>query len=150
MASYSRPPDRAPTLASLSLLLFRIGCGSALLYFHGWDSAVAAWNRIWKAQPWPLIEHLESINYPFPLVLSVAAAIVCVIAPLSVILGFLTRLSALLIVAVILFVLPVSLGGGAPLAQELSLFYLLAFFLLVLQGGGSFGLDSVFGKKKGA
>lgn len=145
--SYSRSLEKPRALASVSLLLFRAGCAGSLLYFHGWANALGAWNHFWKSDPWPLVDRLQAAGYPIPVAFATAAAVILLVAPISIILGFLTRLSALLVLAVVIAALPAVLGSGEPLPQELSLFYLLGYFLLLLQGGGGYGLDSAFRKQ---
>lgn len=141
--SSDKPRSPSP-LSSLSLFLFRVGCCALLVYYHAWSNAVAAWNYIWKGEPWTLIEELQTLQYPFPPALAITASVICSVASVSIILGFLTRLSALLVFAVLVFVIPVTISSGDPLRLELTLFYLLGFSLIIFQGGGAFGADSFF------
>ncbi len=140
--------QKASPIVDFSLLLFRLGCGLLLLLSHGWSNAVEAWNYVWKDQPWSFIDQLAAADYPFPVLLASGAAAICAVLPASIVLGFLTRICSGLILIVLVMALVAGSQLGAAGQEELILLYILAFGLLFLQGGGAFGIDSLFYRKK--
>ncbi|MFV1995005.1 MAG: hypothetical protein ACC661_06180 [Verrucomicrobiales bacterium] len=150
MAVYSSQRQRASPLFDIALLLFRLGCSAVLLVGHSWNNAVLGWNYLWKGMPWPLVEKLHDAGLPLPALFGAAAAVACFAAPVGVALGFLSRLFALLAILVLVGLLLLPLGAEGDQIQELVMLYLLSFGLILLLGGGSYSLDTLFRKRKSA
>ncbi len=128
------------SLASLGLLLLRVGAGVLLLYGHGWGKLVHFSERATRF-PDPL-----HVGAPASLALVVFAEVFC---SLAVILGFLTRLAT--IPLIVFFAVAVFVQHAhAPFDdKELALVYVVPFLTLLLTGGGRFALDGWLGRKLG-
>ena len=149
MALYRDLSARSSPLSHVSLLVLRLGAVAILVFYHLWAEGHAAWEFLWRQQPWPLIGTLDSSKFPYPKILAVAAAGICTLASVTIVLGFLTRLSALLIVCVLTAAIPISFASTAPIHRELHSFYILGFSMILLMGGGRHALDSIFVTKRG-
>ncbi len=144
MALYRGLSARSSPLSHVSLLVLRLGCVGILVFYHGWAEGHAAWSFLWTHEPWALVGTLKTAGFPYPATLAVTAASICALASLTLTIGFLTRLSAFLILVVLVAATPISLASPAPIHRELHSFYLLGFSLIVLLGGGRHALDTIF------
>ena len=144
---FSNAPQGAHPLMHGGIFILRTGLASVMLLMHGIPLAIAAWRYIWKKQPWPLVESLTELQYPFPAIVSTSTAIILTIFPLSVFLGFLSRIaSAILVVFLVtVFVAASSLEGF--IAQESIFLYLIGFSTIIVTGSGFISLDTVFQRR---
>jgi putative oxidoreductase len=132
------PAPRQDTASSIGLLVLRLGAGGLLLYGHGWPKLMSA------------VERASSFANPIGLGpvasfwLVVFAEVLC---SGLVMLGFLTRLSA---VPLVIFF---SVAGFIQHAhdpwpkRELAFIFGVPFLALFFLGGGRFSLDAVLGTR---
>lgn len=97
---YSRP---APAPASFSLarhsglLALRLTAGGSLLCWYGVREALGAWAHIWQKSPWSLPSQLSALGFPAALPLALSLVGLTLLGSLFIVLGLLTRLSAIIL-----------------------------------------------------
>ncbi len=120
----------------LSLLLLRIAAGGFMLS-HGYGKMVKLFNGTFEfADP-------IGLGVELSLVLTVFSEVLCA---LFIVLGILPRFAAIPLIitmVVIVFVVHASDGFGK---QELPLFYLISYVVILLLGGGKYSLQRLFSK----
>lgn len=120
----------------LSLLLLRIAAGGFMLS-HGYGKMVKLFNGTFEfADP-------IGLGVELSLVLTVFSEVLCA---LFIVLGILPRFAAIPLIItmiVIVFVVHASDGFGK---QELPLFYLISYAVILLLGGGKYSLQRLFSK----
>ena len=127
------------TWNDLGLLIIRIGFSAAMLT-HGWPKLMKLIEQKNPRFPDPL----GIGDYP-SLILAVVGEVV---APVLLIMGLKTRLSAIPAVATMVVALFVVHGGDPFKKQELALLYLLGFSALLLTGGGRYSVDGMLKARK--
>lgn len=143
-----------PTLKSSSTPVFwginvlRIGAGICLLYMHGINHTLAAWQSMWNHVTWNIPQILEQANIPYAEPVAVGAAAILIWTCVSWILGFAVRFSSALF-------LPLTIGGlflanEASLSgtAEVSILYFFIALTLIINGAGFISLDSLFNLAK--
>lgn len=123
-----------------TIAILRIGAGVVLLTRHGWNSAIGAYEFLWKEQPWAWVNAFSDAGLPYPTLLAPAAAIVIAAVAVCWCAGFLTRLFAVV-------AMPVAVGAiikGGTLYSEIGWLYLLIAITLLLYGSGAFSIDQLF------
>jgi uncharacterized membrane protein YphA (DoxX/SURF4 family) len=143
----------SPLRAFRTVSLMRIGTGLVLFYYYGMEAAVRGWQYALKQVPWSFEANLERAAMPFPKVLAVVVALVVIGVSLSWILGFLTRLFAVLFLPIVLGAMLVAERLALPSNHtEMGLLYLLITISLLVSGSGKISLDALFklgaGQKK--
>ncbi len=139
---HSRPASSPPSpsiLLNLGLLVLRIVAGSCLLAAHGWEAGRAAWSHIWHKTPWGLPGQLADLGFPFSLPLGIAMILLTLLGGLFLILGLLSRSSAL--VMGLMTLMAALLYRAFPSAAETAVLYTGIFVALFLGGPGAFSLD---------
>ena len=120
----------------LSLLLLRIAAGGFMLS-HGYGKMVKLFNGTFEfADP-------IGLGVELSLVLTVFSEVLCA---LFIVLGILPRFAAIPLIitmVVIVFVVHASDGFGK---QELPLFYLISYLVILLVGAGKYSVQSLFSK----
>lgn len=126
-----------------TIAIVRIGAGTLLMTRHGFAAAMGAYQFFWqeKAWAWPTLFHDAGV--PYPHLLAPAVAVVVAGVALSWILGFLTRLFAVVFLPVIITALVLLQKAGAPQAETAWL-YLFITVTLILFGSGAVSLDKLF------
>jgi len=120
----------------LSLLLLRIAAGGFMLS-HGYGKMVKLFNGI--------VEFADPIGLgvELSLILTVFSEVLCA---LFILLGIIPRLAAIPLIItmlVIVFVVHASDGFGK---QELPLFYLISYLVILLVGAGKYSVQSLLSK----
>lgn len=118
----------------LGLLIIRLGFSAAMLT-HGWPKLMK------------LIEQ-KNPRFPDPLGIGdypslIMAVIGEIVAPILLIIGFKTRLSAIPAAATMFAALFIVHGGDPFKKQELALLYLLGFSSILIAGGGRYSVDGM-------
>jgi putative oxidoreductase len=145
-------PDAAPVkgwisegiagaLTGLALLVLRLAVGAMMLSLHGWKK-LSGFGEIKESFPDPL-----GIGSMTSLTLATGAEFFCSIL---VILGLLTRLAVLPLIATMAVAALVFHADDPWSKKELAILYLIPFFTLLLAGGGKFSLDALIFKRRGA
>src|SRR6187402_1706838 len=97
---YNRPAPPPPSLhpaRQLGLWVLRLATGGTLIFWHGWREATAGWSHLWHKTEWALPGQLGSLGFPVPLALSLVLVVVSLLGAAFLILGLLTRSSAVLL-----------------------------------------------------
>lgn len=131
-----------------SLLGLRWLVAIAIVYFQGWDLIKSAWNFIWSKVAWPLVEQFDAISVPIPTVLAPTFAILLFLVAFCLFLGFLTRINALIGLALCLFILLTHLELSADLTLQALVLYAGALLVLTLSGGGRLSLDALLSHRR--
>ena len=114
-----------------------------MFYYQLRDQSVKAWRFAWEERSWALPEQAEAVGLPNPEVVSVALVLVLVIGCFALLIGFLSRINAILVTGALLFVLVPGLEPylSPNLTPQTILLYLGMGLLLGLAGGGLLSLD---------
>lgn len=120
----------------VSLLLIRIAAGGFMLS-HGYGKMVKLFNGTFEfADP-------IGLGVELSLVLTVFSEVLCA---LFIVLGILPRFAAIpLIITMIVIVFVVHASDGFS-KQELPLFYLISYLVILLLGAGKYSLQRLFSK----
>lgn len=147
MLDYPRGGSSAApsTLGSLfkTISIVRIGAGTLLMSRHGFGAAMSAYQFFWKEQPWDWAVAFHDAGIPYPHLMAPVVAVVVAGVALSWILGFLTRLFAVVFLPVIITAL-VLLQKAGSVQAETAWLYLFITVTLILFGSGSVSLDQLF------
>lgn len=125
-------------LNDLGLFLLRVSVSATMIMAHGLPKLL---------NPEPFIEHLASKGYPSPSVLGYMAISAETLFPLLIVLGLLTRLSAVVAAGNMLvagFVHHIVLGGDPFDRWEKALLYLIVFLTIAVMGPGNWSLEKLF------
>jgi len=139
---YTRATPAAPSFLisrQLGLLLLRLTAGGSLLYWHAGGQIPAAWSHIWHKTPWELPGQLASLGFPLPLPLAILAILLVLLGALGLVVGLLTRLSAILLG--IITGLTALLYFHYPAILEPAILLSGLCFALCLTGPGTFAID---------
>lgn len=141
---YSRPAPAAPPadpLRHIGLLVLRLVTGGTLLLWHAGREAVTGWKYLWYKTPWDLPGQLGILGFPAPLAVGLGAVIVCLFGAAFLVLGLLTRISALLICS--LSVITAILYAAYPVVAESAVLLAGASLAIAFCGPGALSLDNV-------
>ncbi len=151
MLDYSRGSSSSSSSAAQSPLgslfktiaVVRIGAGTLLMTRHGFAAAMNGYQFFWKEKPWAWPTLFNEAGLPYAHLLAPVVALVVAGVALSWILGFLTRLFAVVFLPIIITALVLLQKAGAPQAETTWL-YLFITVTLILFGSGSVSLDKLF------
>ena len=130
---------------TLATLFLRAGAGVILAIQHVIPELVPAWRFVWDNQPWGFVDMIAGAGMPLPAVIAPAYILITSLAILALVIGLVTRLSA--IVLTILAVLAFPTAYAVNFA-ETSLLYMLIFGAIVLLGPGILSLDAILTYRK--
>jgi uncharacterized membrane protein YphA (DoxX/SURF4 family) len=135
----------APVSSSLhrdfALMVARIATGGAILGLHAWAQAQAAWARIFHQVAWPLAEKAGEHGIKWPVPVCTTLVVIAVMGASGLILGFLTRLWAVMLLGLVIFL---GWNIGSIWYRELLGAYGVIFLMVFLIGPGLISLDSLF------
>jgi hypothetical protein len=99
---YTRAPAAVSPQISrqIGLLVLRLTVGGSLLYWQISRQLPAAWSHIWQKTEWELPGQLAGLGFPLPLPLAIALILLVFLTAMAIMLGLLTRLSAVLLSSV--------------------------------------------------
>lgn len=126
-----------------TIAIVRIGAGTLLMTRHGFGAAVGGYQFFWQEKPWAWPTLFNDAGLPYAHLLAPLVAVVVAGVALSWILGFLTRLFAVVFLPVIITALVFLQKAGAPQAETAWL-YLFITVTLILFGSGAVSLDKLF------
>jgi uncharacterized membrane protein YphA (DoxX/SURF4 family) len=139
---YSRPPA-TPTARELGYALLRLAVGVSLIVYHALGEVMTGWRHLWSQMPWPYAQSLAESNFPLPVVLAVISVVGALTFSVFLLIGFLTRVSAIALAAGALVALFLYLGWP-DIREKISL-YLAVYVVLVIVGPDRFTLDAALG-----
>lgn len=124
----------------LGLLFLRVSIGSLMMFAHGWGKLAGFAERSASFAD-PL-----GVGSAFSLGLTVSAEFFC---SLAIVLGFLTRLSAVPIIITMLVAAFVIHGEDPFGKQEFAIIYAIHFLVIMIMGAGKYSLDhALWGSKR--
>ena len=132
-------PNVGSTLSNSGALFIRISTGFFIAGFHGWHKLAQGLAYLQHGSHWPLLDDVEGIGLPFPVIGAFAATVTQLLGGLAVAAGFLTRLAAFA-VAMSLVVAAYS-NFLSNKDNQLALLYCLLFAGFTLYGGGRYSVD---------
>ena len=132
------------------LLGIRILVSVPIVYFQSRDQAFQAWGFVWEQKAWPLSDTIAALGLPQSNVISVTLIFLLLSAPLGLLLGFITRLNALVLVIALAFVLISRLDETLSLTlnPQSLLLYLGMGVILSLSGGGLLSFDALLTRRR--
>jgi uncharacterized membrane protein YphA (DoxX/SURF4 family) len=145
------PPQRLAqvtdsVLKDLGLAFARLLAGGSVIHFHAWGETVAGFNHFFGPRtPWALPDIIQSSGLPYGKAVAVGFCLVAFTSAFSLMIGLLTRLAALVAMALTIGVYAFS---QTDLLRELAVAYASAFIVLFLAGPGRLALDSLFKKRR--
>lgn len=126
-----------------TVAIVRIGTGTLLMTRHAFSAAVSAYHFFWKEEPWAWVPAFHEAGLPYAHLLAPVTAVIVAAVALSWILGFLTRLFAVLFLPVIITAL-VLLQKAGSVQVEAAWLYLFITVTLLLFGSGAVSVDQLF------
>lgn len=136
--------------ADFWLLGIRILVSLPLIYFQSWKQATQAWGFVWENQPWTVADEIVALGLPQSPVISVLLIFLLLAAPFGVLIGFITRINALVLILTLGFVLIGQLDEtlSTTLNPQTLLLYLGMALILSLAGGGMLSLDALLTRRR--
>lgn len=146
MDYYRNPNAATPGLIirDVGLLILRLGIALVIGLYHGWQESIAGWNFFWKKQNWQLLDTLTGYGLPIPQVFAVLVVLIMVLCSLGLFFGVVSRLSAVLLLAVAIGA--VIFNFLNPAAEKFWLYGIISFVLLIC-GPGCFSLAYLLNRK---
>ena len=132
-------PNVGSTLSNSGALIIRLATGLFIAGFHGWHKLAQGLAYVQHGSHWPLLDDVEGIGLPFPVIGAFAATVTQLLGGLAVAAGFLTRLAAFA-VAMSLVVAAYS-NFLSNKENQLAMLYCLLFTGFALYGGGRYSVD---------
>lgn len=151
-------------LVHLSMFVLRFFSGLALIYYQGWTQVVAGWNYLFTERQsvdgaevtrvgWALVQSFQAQGKTLPSAVSWAwmVAVFFFFCPLLLSLGFLSRLSALLIFVGVVMALGMDLDAvlSDSFRDQTVVLYLLIMVFFIFNGGGLLAADRLFDRRRG-
>ncbi len=118
--------------ANPGVLILRVFIGAALMT-HGWGKLFGGLDGF--------TDMVANLGIPAPAVMALLAALAETLGALLLILGALTRLSALMIAVTMAVAALAAHGGEGFAAQEMAWLYFVPALFFVLKGAGRWSLD---------
>ncbi len=126
-----------------TVAIVRIGTGTLLMTRHGFGAALSAYQFFWKEQPWAWVPAFHDAGLPYPHLVAPLTALLVAGVALSWIVGFLTRLFAVLFLPVVITALVILQKAGS-VQVEAAWLYLFITVTLLLYGSGAVSVDQLF------
>lgn len=142
-SSYSAAQPNPFSSFFKTIAIVRIGSGVLLMTRHGFNAAWNAYEFFWKEKPWTWVPLFHDAGLPQAHLLAPVVAVVVAGVALSWILGFLTRLFAVVFLPVVITALVLMEKTHAAQAETAWL-YLFIAVTLILFGSGAVSLDQLF------
>lgn len=120
--------------ADFGLLMLRLTAGGMMFWFHGKDKLINFGDKMDSFRD-PI-----GLGSEFSLGLAVFAEVFCALA---VVIGLLTRLTAIPLVILLLTAAFVVHGDDPWSKQEFALVYAIPFFALIFTGAGKYSVDNM-------
>jgi putative oxidoreductase len=127
------------TMNNLGLFLFHVSVSGIMILAHGLGKL---------SNPDPFIENITKMGLPMPNIMAYLAISAETIFPLLIILGVLTRISALIAginMLVAAFVVHITIFGDPFSKFELAMLYMICFLFIAIVGPGGWTARKLFG-----
>ncbi len=140
-------PSRTGIAAIIGVTPLRLGAALVLLYQHVWSQIPLAFQALWNAKAWDMIDQLTKAGLPFAKFLALLAVVMATLVSIGWLLGFLTRVCAFMLMPLALGALIVSNRNGIPSGSEISLLYFFIAITVAYSGPGWLSLDALFRRR---
>lgn len=140
-------PARGGITASIGVIPLRLGAALILLCRHAWSQIPQAYQALWNARAWDVIDQIESAGLPFAKFLSLLSAFIVGVVSLGWLLGFLTRFCAFLLMPLALAAIAVCNHAGNGSGAEAALLYFFIAVTVAYFGPGGLSLDALFRRR---
>jgi putative oxidoreductase len=127
------------TIASIGLLVLRVGSGGLMLVGHGMGK-LTGFGNLASTFPDPL-----GVGSTLSLVMAVFAEVVCSAA---VILGFATRLAVVPLVVTMVVAAMIVHSADPFQTKELAIVYLVFFVTIFFTGPGRYSVDAILARRR--
>ena len=134
------------------LLGLRILIATPMFYYQSWRHASRAWAFVWEKAPWAIADEIVKLGLPQGSVVSVTLVFLLLAAPFGLLIGFITRFNALILLLALGFVLVTHLDDtlSVTLNAQSLLLYMGMALILSLSGGGLLSLDGLMTRRRHA
>ncbi|MCE9519774.1 MAG: DoxX family protein [Verrucomicrobia bacterium] len=143
----SNDPSRTGIANLIGVTPLRLGTALVLLYQHVWSQIPLAFQALWNAKAWAMIDLFTKAGLPFSKFLALLTVAVAALISLGWLLGFLTRVCAFLLIPIALGSLIVCNRNGIPSGSEISLLYFFIAITVACSGPGWLSLDALFRRR---
>ena len=140
-------PDR-PGFTDLGLLILRFVAVFSFVYYQLIDQLGNARSYVWDKVEWDLSERFTDLELPFPGILASVYIAIFAICLFSVLVGFFTRINALILVVLAAAALVAPLELSSRLNPQTLVVYLAVFLTLAVGGAGKLSLDYFLAGRK--
>ena len=143
--------NRTPEISGIDifLALFRIAITVIVGVFQIAPEVPEAWGAIWEDKAWRFTDIVEQLGIPQAKWIGVSILVTIALAVTGLGLGFLTRLSSLILTLYSTFFIGYVATQKAEVSQlELAIVYGAVFVFLVLRGPGHLSADYFFRRPK--
>ena len=137
--NHRKSGDSAFSAPDCGLALLRIGVAGLMLGLHGWARFFRASDYVMFGTPWPFIDIVAGLGFPWPGAFAVMSALSESVGAALVAVGWLTRWAALTIVIDMTVALFNEGSKGDPI--ELPALYLVGALTVMITGPGRYALD---------
>ena len=132
-------PNVGSTLSNSGALVIRLTAGLFIAGFHGWHKLAQGLAYVQHGSHWPLLDDVQGIGLPFPVIGAFAATVTQLLGGLAVAAGFLTRPAAFAVATSLVVAAYSNFLSNKD--NQLALLYCLLFAGFALYGGGRYSID---------
>ncbi len=140
-------PSKSGIAAIIGVTPLRLGAALVLLYQHVWSQIPLAFQALWNAKAWDMIDQLTKAGLPFAKFLALMAVVMATLVSVGWLLGFLTRVCAFMLMPVVLGALIVCNRNSIPSGSEIALLYFFIAITVAYSGPGWLSLDALFRRR---
>ena len=146
-ALHDPAPERSAS-SDVGLLLIRLLPALAFVYYQLAAQLRLAADHVWDGTGWELVDELAAIGAPSPELAAPVGLGILAAALGGVVAGLFTRLSALLALLVVGFLLFTGVGLSTSLVPQTLVLYLSVLAGLACGGGGRLSLDHLLAGRR--
>jgi len=133
---------------NFGLFVLRAAAVCLLIYFEIWIHLGKAWGNIWNEEPWGLVDQFRVLSLPVPELLSVVVILGALIVSLGILLGFLCRVNATILIVILGFLLISTVKTSDNLSAETIVLYVIVLITLLITGPGGWSLDHYLAEQR--
>ncbi|MDF1755653.1 MAG: hypothetical protein P1U89_22885 [Verrucomicrobiales bacterium] len=126
---------------NIGLLFLRFATVCTLVYYELAIHLQKAWNNVWKEEEWGLIDQFVNLSLPLPGAVAVAIILTAFITSLGVLLGFLGRINAIILIVIMGALLIARVQTSNNFTPEVVVQYITILITLAVTGSGKFSMD---------
>ena len=126
---------------NIGVLFLRFATVCTLVYYELAIHLRKAWNNVWKEEEWGLIDQFVNLSLPLPGAVAVAIILTAFITSLGVLLGFLGRINAIILILILGTLLVTNVKTSNNFTPEVIVLYIIILFTLTVGGSGKFSMD---------